>query len=108
MSVPLTYPCRSSITAGCLSMAIRRIARVSGCEAVMKSRFRSKPLALARVPAIRPSGLAVTLRWIRLVASRPAVFASLAFASSSMSFRAASVPSHSLPWMLLLMKTGVL
>jgi hypothetical protein len=32
----------------------------------------------------------------------------LAFASFSMSFRAASVPSHSLPWMLLLMNTGVL
>lgn len=74
----------------------------------MKSRLRSMPLPLARVPAIRPSGFAVTLRMIRLVDSSFFVRLSLAFASSSMSFRAASVPSHSLPWMLLLMKTGVL
>ncbi len=34
--------------------------------------------------------------------------ASFALASRSMSWRAASVPSHSLPWMLLSKKTGVL
>lgn len=64
------------MTAGCLSISICRIARVSGCEAVTKSRFRSKPLAFARVPAIRPSGLAVTLKYSREWASRSFVRAS--------------------------------
>lgn len=96
------------MTAGCLSTMICRIARVSGCEAVTKSRFMSKPPALARVPAIRPSGLAVMLKYRRLWASSSRVLASVAVASRSMSFRLASVPSHSLPWMLLLRKTGAL
>ncbi len=59
MRVPLTYPCRSSRTAGCVSIVSKRIVRVSGWDAVIKSRFRSKPLAFARVLAIRPSGFAV-------------------------------------------------
>lgn len=96
------------MSAGCLSIAICRIARTSGCEAVTKSRFRSKPLAFARVPAIRPSGFAVTLKYTRLWARRSAVAPSFAVASFSISLREASVPSHSLPWMLLLKKTGVL
>ncbi len=43
-------------------MIMSRMATFSGWEFVTKSRFMSKPLALARVPATRPSGLAVTLK----------------------------------------------
>jgi hypothetical protein len=50
---------------GCFSIITGRSARVSGWDAVAKSRLRLNPFALARVPATRPSGFCVTLKYNR-------------------------------------------
>lgn len=53
-------------TSGCVSMTTRRVATTSGWEAVMQSRFMSKPAASARGLLARPSGLTVSTTWRRV------------------------------------------
>ena len=86
-------------------------AIVSDCDCVRKSRLRSKPLPLARVPATRPSGFWIGLKtriaWLRIAS----IFGSVPYgvvAYFSIVSIAASTPSNSLPWMPPWMKTGTL
>ena len=77
----------------------------------MKSRFMSKPLPFARVPATRPSGFWITLKtrmtWSRM--SSNFGFAPYGVvASSSMSCMFDSTPSYSFPWIAPFTKTGTL
>ena len=77
----------------------------------MKSRFMSKPLPFARVPATRPSGFWMTLKttmtWLRM-SSTSGFTPYGVLASSLMSCMLDSTPSYSFPWMAPFTKTGTL
>ena len=109
ISVGVTYPCWSSMSGNSHSCMTDTEALTSGCDCVRKSRLRSKPAPLARVPAARPSGfwtaLKTTMAWSRIASTSGSAPRGVV-ASRSMSCIDASTPSNSLPWIAAWMKIG--
>ncbi|OPZ42974.1 MAG: hypothetical protein BWY94_01986 [Actinobacteria bacterium ADurb.BinA094] len=91
---------------GCHLTICLATARTSDCDCVIQSRLRSKPLALRRASAMRPSGFWQMFTSTTSLARIFLVVASFENESLRMRRRPASTPVVSPPWMLQLMNTG--